>query len=273
MQEIDDLVKFSHLVYQKGFLAATDGNLSVRLPNGNILITRSGVCKGEVTADDLIEIDLEGKIIGSTEHATQIGSMALNGSTTLNRSTAIIRGAGAFGSTEILPNTEYANEKISAKTANSVGKKVSTESKLHLHIYRNRSDIKAVIHTHPIYSVICASSGISLDRPFFPEVILSIGRIPTCSYATPSTDELHHSLDKYLEYSNVFLLQNHGAVATGRNLSEAFYRTDKLEHTARIVVEAARTGGIKPLLRHQIDKLYQIAGSTYGISIHPKNRF
>jgi L-fuculose-phosphate aldolase len=218
MQFAEELVKYSKLVYGKGFLAATDGNLSVRLPNGNILITGSSVCKGEITELDLVETDLNGNLIAGS-------------------------------------------------------KKPSTESKLHYHIYKNRSDVNAVIHTHPVAAVVCASSNISIDKPLFPEVILTIGRIPTCKYAAPSTDALHRSLDPFIEYSTVFLLQNHGAVSTGRNIKEAFYRTDKLEHTAKIVLEATKSGGVKPLLRHQIDELYAIAGKSYGINLHPKNRF
>ncbi|MBN8545919.1 MAG: class II aldolase/adducin family protein [Ignavibacteria bacterium] len=218
MQEVEELLRYSKLSWERGFLAATDGNLSVRLANGNILITGSSVCKGEITASDFVEIDPNGNKVSGV-------------------------------------------------------RKVSTEYKLHLHIYKNRTDVNAVVHTHPVSALVCASSNISLDKPLFPEVILTLGRIPTCRYAAPSTDGLHHSLDPYLEYATVFLLENHGAVATGRNLKEAFYRTDKLEHTARVVLEAAKTGGIKPLLRHQIDELYAIAGKSYGISLHQKNRF
>lgn len=218
MQVAEELIKYSKLVYQKGFLAATDGNLSARLPNGNILITGSSVCKGEIVESDLVETDLDGNII------------------TGNR-------------------------------------KPSTESKLHYHIYKNRSDVNAVIHTHPVFALVCASSNISMDKPYFPEVILSIGRIPTCKYATPSTDALYRSLDPFIDYASVFLLQNHGAVATGRSIKEAFYRTDKLEHTARVILEATKSGGIKPLLRYQIDELYAIAGKSYGISLHQKNRY
>lgn len=218
MQVAEELLKYSKLVYGKGFLAATDGNLSMRLPNGNILITGSSVCKGEIVESDLVETDLDGEIISGS-------------------------------------------------------RKPSTESKLHYHIYKNRSDVNAVIHTHPVAALVCASSNISMDKPYFPEVILSIGRVPTCKYATPSTDALHRSLDPYIEYASVFLLQNHGVVTTGRTIQEAYYRTDKLEHTARVLLEATKLGGIKPLQRYQIDELYAIAGRSDGISLHPKNKY
>jgi L-fuculose-phosphate aldolase len=67
------LVEICHKVYAKGFVAAYDGNISARTSNNTILITRSGICKGDVREKDIIEIDLNGKPISgnqkiSTEH-------------------------------------------------------------------------------------------------------------------------------------------------------------------------------------------------------------
>lgn len=47
-------------MYARGFVAATDGNVSMRLPNGNILSSRSSVNKGAVTDRDFVEVDLSG---------------------------------------------------------------------------------------------------------------------------------------------------------------------------------------------------------------------
>jgi L-fuculose-phosphate aldolase len=59
--EIDQLIEICHRVYQKGFVSAYDGNLSMRIADGNILITRSGVNKGDVKKQDIIVIDPDGK--------------------------------------------------------------------------------------------------------------------------------------------------------------------------------------------------------------------
>jgi L-fuculose-phosphate aldolase len=58
-----DLIEICHKVYDKGFVSAYDGNLSVRTSEKSVLITRSGICKGEVTTDDIIEIDLQGNLL------------------------------------------------------------------------------------------------------------------------------------------------------------------------------------------------------------------
>ncbi|HTY10119.1 MAG TPA: class II aldolase/adducin family protein [Bacteroidota bacterium] len=58
---IEELVAVCHRVDAKGFVAAADGNISARLPNGNILITPSSLNKGFVMPDDLVEISLHGE--------------------------------------------------------------------------------------------------------------------------------------------------------------------------------------------------------------------
>ncbi|MBI4811345.1 MAG: class II aldolase/adducin family protein [Ignavibacteriales bacterium] len=57
------LVDICHRIYAKGFVTATDGNVSVRLENGNILTTRTAINKGMVTENDLIEVDKDGNTI------------------------------------------------------------------------------------------------------------------------------------------------------------------------------------------------------------------
>ena len=61
-----ELVNISTRVEAKGFVAATDGNISVRLPNGNILATPTSMNKGFVTTGDLVEVTIDGIQIGGT---------------------------------------------------------------------------------------------------------------------------------------------------------------------------------------------------------------
>ncbi len=67
-----EVVKFAHLMYQKGYSIATDGNLSALLDDGNILITPSGFRKGEITEDTLVVINQNGeKIEGDEEPSSE----------------------------------------------------------------------------------------------------------------------------------------------------------------------------------------------------------
>ena len=58
-----DIVDVGKLIYQKGWVAANDGNISIRLDNNRILCTCTGISKGMMTVDDLIICDLEGNKI------------------------------------------------------------------------------------------------------------------------------------------------------------------------------------------------------------------
>lgn len=217
MSIISELIEFCHKVYEKGYVAAYDGNLSVRLDSERILITRAGICKGDVTEDDLVEIDYEGNVVN---------------------------GSG----------------------------KASTESKIHLLAYKNRKEINAVVHCHPIHATAFASLGEGFTQPIFPEVILSLGKVPLCKYATPSTDQLPDSMKPHIDYAWAMLLENHGAVTFGKNIKGAYFRMEKLEHAAQILYAARSIGREKTIPLLKLKELYDIAESAYGIKIDKKSR-
>jgi L-fuculose-phosphate aldolase len=209
----DEIVKVSHLVYKNKFVAAYDGNISSLSERNTIYITRSGVCKGELTTSDILEIDFEGNLIS---------------------------GQG----------------------------KISTENKLHRLIYSKRKDIKAVVHCHPIYSTAFTLVGEGLIENYFPEVFLTIGKVPLCKYATPSTDEITDSIKDFVEKSNALLLQNHGALTLGNSVFDAYYKMEKLEHSAKTIFLARMLGTPRKLTEEETNKLAAIAESTYGIKIN-----
>ena len=62
----EEIVLVGKLLYEKGLIVATDGNISARLDDTTILITPSGLCKGLMTPDQLITIDLDGRKVGPT---------------------------------------------------------------------------------------------------------------------------------------------------------------------------------------------------------------
>lgn len=145
-------------------------------------------------------------------------------------------------------------------------RKPSSEIKMYLEIYRQRKDVNAVVHAHPVYSTAFASSKIALDQPILPEVILNLGKVPVCQYATPSTTEVVKSIKPYVNKTNVLLLQNHGAVTYGSTLDEAYYLMEKLEHTAKIYFILKNLGGARKLNKEELTKLYKINEKVYKIS-------
>jgi len=69
----EDIVQIGKLVFQKGWVAANDGNISLRLDGERILATPTGVSKGMLGMDDLIVVDMQGdKISGRLERTTEI---------------------------------------------------------------------------------------------------------------------------------------------------------------------------------------------------------
>src|ERR1035437_6207406 len=70
----EDICRVGQLVFQKGWVAANDGNITIRLDAERILATPTGVCKGMMQSDDLIIVDMKGnKISGRAEKPSEIG--------------------------------------------------------------------------------------------------------------------------------------------------------------------------------------------------------
>ena len=142
-------------------------------------------------------------------------------------------------------------------------RKLSTELKLHLYIYSKRKDINAVVHTHPVYISSFAAAGKKLSSKILPEVYLGFGEIPMAAYATPSTEEVPASIEPFVMKSKAIILANHGLVAFGRNIEEAYMITEKLEQYAMICFNAHVLGGAKSLNSAQLKKLDKIKLMLY----------
>lgn len=206
---VKNVVEVCHKVHAKGFVAATDGNISARLPNGNILSTPSSLSKETIRAEDLVEVNLEGKCISRSG-------------------------------------------------------KPSSEIAMHLYIYRERSDVQAVVHCHPLYATAFAAARKKISVRAFPEVLVGIGEIPLAEYATPSTQEVAESLKPFVKTHDAILLMNHGAVTYGKTVWDAYYKMEKVEHTAHIQAIAQLLGGVQELSKEQIAALAQVSFSSYG---------
>jgi L-fuculose-phosphate aldolase len=137
-------------------------------------------------------------------------------------------------------------------------RRASSELAMHLLIYKMRPDVKAVCHAHPPHGTAFAVAGLAIDQPILSEVILTLGCVPLTSYGTPSTNELTEAMKPYVEHHNALLMANHGAVAYGDDLWQAFDRLETLEHTARIAILAKALGGANDLPQEAIEKLINI---------------
>ena len=120
----------------------------------------------------------------------------------------------------------------------------SSEMAMHLFVYRNRPEIRACVHAHPIHATAFAVAGLALAEDVLPEVVVFVGGIPLTDYAPPGTDAVPKSLEPFIEKQNAFLLRNHGLLTIGRSLDEALFRHETVEHYAHIVSVARQLGNI-----------------------------
>src|SRR5215203_122138 len=137
-------------------------------------------------------------------------------------------------------------------------RRASSELAMHLLIYREREDVRAVCHAHPPHGSALAVAGLAIDQPILSEVILTLGCVPLAAYGTPSTEELTRETQPFVKHHNALLMANHGAVAYGADLWQAWDRLETLEHTARISILSRMLGGSKNLPADAIEKLINV---------------
>ena len=148
------------------------------------------------------------------------------------------------------------------------GPKCSTEVGIHLVAYRERPEMRAVLHCHPPHAVALTIAGIDMQTPIIPEIIVTIGGIPTAPYGTPGTDELPESIREIVRCSDTLVMQNHGSVTIGTNLLDAFKKLDMLEHTAKILWLAHCLGRVNALSPDAVKKLL---GTRQSLGIQSVN--
>ena len=140
----------------------------------------------------------------------------------------------------------------------------SSEMLMHLEVYRQRPDVKAVVHAHPPIATGFAVAGIPLNRAVLAEVLTTLGSIPIAEYATPSTKELPEAVRRYVKAHDGMLLANHGALTLGADLFSAYYKMETIEHFAKISLVARLLGNENLLAREEVVRLQELRG-TYGI--------
>lgn len=149
------------------------------------------------------------------------------------------------------------------KTCQTIGEtkiKPSSEIRMHTFVYQHRPDVQAVIHAHPPYAVALSVAGISLEALVLPEVILAMGAIVDCGYATPTTENVVHAMKQPVRTGhNALILARHGSVTLGETMQEAFCRLEIVEHVAKVTAIARSMGKVSPLPQKEIDGLKNIA--------------
>jgi hypothetical protein len=135
---------------------------------------------------------------------------------------------------------------------------------MHLACYRARPDISAVVHAHPPMAIAFTIAGQTLAQCVLPEVVMTLGTVPTLDYATTGTDDLADSVGVAIRSHDAVLMDRHGAVTVGGDLLEAFCRLEILEHTALITRHARDLGEVRQLPSDEAEKLRRMGLLRYG---------
>ncbi len=131
----------------------------------------------------------------------------------------------------------------------------SSEYLLHVAAYRLRDDVCAAIHSHAPYLTSFALNSQPIESKAYPEMINLFGKIPVVPYGTPGTDEIAAEMGPHLAKSKVVLLANHGVLAVGSDLYDAFNLTQAAESIAYILTLANNLGHVTDLTTEQIARV------------------
>jgi len=140
----------------------------------------------------------------------------------------------------------------------------TSEMAMHLTCYRERPDCQAVIHAHPPLAIAFTIANQTLASCVLPEVLLTLGTVPTVDYETTGTQALADKIGPYIREHDAILMDRHGAVCLGTSVLEAFCRLETVEHTALITKAARDMGHVKTLPAEEAVHLRSMGLKRYG---------
>jgi len=185
----EQICEIGRRVYNKGFAAANDGNISIRVGENEVLCSPTMICKGFMEPEDICAVDLDGNQLAGKRKRTS----------------------------EVL---------------------------LHLTIMKERPDVKAVVHCHPPHATAFAVAGEAIPQCILPEVEVFMGEVPIAPYETPGGQEFADTVKPFLKGTNTVILKSHGTVSFGKDLEDAYWKTEILDAYCRILMLSRQLGNV-----------------------------
>lgn len=133
--------------------------------------------------------------------------------------------------------------------------KVSMESKMHLAIYNRRSDVKAIVHAHPVYATSFAIAGKEIKTNLAGEAWAIIGKTVFAPYALMGSQNLADNVGTVALKGNCILMENHGILTVGENLLQAFDRLEVLEAAAKMNLITQLLGNRRELSPEELKEI------------------
>jgi len=135
------------------------------------------------------------------------------------------------------------------------GYRPSSELRTHLEAYRQRPDVRAVVHAHPPIATALSVAGVSLAPCVLPETLVNLGTILTTQYATPTSADVPLVIRDLIGNHDALVLDRHGAVTVGASAMDAYTKMEKVENTAVILAVAHTLGRVRTLPVDEVRRL------------------
>jgi len=198
----NQIVKYSHRIWDLGWAANHDGNITARLDKNRVVITPTAFSKKEIREEDLLQVETWTGKVTSGRHR---------------------------------PFSELA---------------------LHLEYYRIRDDVNPVVHAHPPCVCGFAIAGVEVEPRISPEAVVSLGdRIPLAPPVFPGSLESKQQIRSLGKLYDVIMLGNHGIIACGKDLEQAFLRIELVENLAKMQQQAMILGNLRLINEQWVTEL------------------
>jgi L-fuculose-phosphate aldolase len=142
-------------------------------------------------------------------------------------------------------------------------RKPSSEWPFHCDLYRNRSDINAIVHAHPDYCTALACTRRAIPAFHYMVAIAGGDDIPLAPYALFGTEQLSHNVVTALAQRQACLIENHGMIAIGTSLDHSFNLALEVETLAKQYCETIKLGNVSLLSKQQMNEVIE-RFKTYG---------
>ncbi|HEX2410516.1 MAG TPA: class II aldolase/adducin family protein [Solirubrobacteraceae bacterium] len=228
--EIDRLVALSRLLGDpaRGLAILGEGNTSIRLANGRMVVKASGASLGAATADDFVELEPSALLA-------------------------------------LLDDPDADDETVAREFAaveSRTGRRPSVEAMLHA-VCLELGGAAAVGHTHPVpvLAILCSPHAEALaTEMLFPDQVVVLGRSPLyVPYVDPGlvlARRVRDELSAHAEPPNAIYLGNHGLFALGRTPEEVVQITEMAVKAALVLAGALAAGGVRALSPAAADRIH-----------------
>lgn len=137
-------------------------------------------------------------------------------------------------------------------------KKRSSEALLHLEIYKQREDIRSVVHCHPPHATAFAIAHEPIPQCILPEVEVFLGDVPITKYETPGGQAFADTILPFVSKTNIMILANHGTVSYGESVEQAYWWTEILDAYCRMLLLAKQLGNVSFLDQQKSQELLDL---------------